>query len=478
MDTPDPDPRDEVPEASPEEELRAAIAHARATGNAVQLALGHARLAAWLSSQGDHDRAVVEADTAIGYVDLLAADGHHEIDRLLRITTPAAPLPNTDDIPIHLLQGETRTLLAECLAAAGRHEEASRAVDKARPFAKGLRRRGMRKRLDAVAAVVASAQVGDPGLAELSTHLRNEQDPTRRRALRLRLAGRLLDDGRAEDALRESLLLVRDADEAQDTIHRAGARQVMGLALEAAGRPAEAVLALREAFDDLLRNGQNQAGADMAEALAQRVAAVESPAEAIGILRRGVSAAESAGDTAAAMRIRTGLGGMLDAAGEPEAARLVFTEVADDAESAGDPLTRADAQHGLAVVLATRFNRSDDDVVEALSLLDSCRDTYRDNGLALLAAGCDHEAGALLGRRGALQAAAARYRSARDTYHATPQELRDDAWHVEEADTVRNLDLLHRLESDPDTLVPTDAFASGGHTMEHSRSIAPGPGQG
>ena len=105
-----------------------------------------------------------------------------------------------------------------------------------------------------------------------------------------------------------------------------------------------------------------------------------------------------------------------------------------------------------------------DDEVEALSLLESCRQTYETLGFRDRVAGCEHETAALLGRLGSLDAAQKRYDSALQLYRDLPEDLRDTgSWPDEIADIERNLAALTRGQtSDP------GLFASGGHAMSHS----------
>jgi hypothetical protein len=108
--------------------------------------------------------------------------------------------------------------------------------------------------------------------------------------------------------------------------------------------------------------------------------------------------------------------------------------------------------------------------VEALSLLDAAASEYAEQGLPERAAECQHEAGALLARRGSYPAALTRYRAALGIYQQVPEVLLgEDPGALE--DCARNISVLEKIESNPDQEVPTGAFASGGHRMQHPTEV-------
>ena len=446
-----------------ERQARANIQAAQQSGDSTALALRHAELGMILTAQELFADAVTEFRTSLGYVELLRADGEQEQQRLLRMTSPAAPPPTATDVDLNRLEAELRVATAEALAAAGQWAEAQAEVERARPQAKGFFRRRLRQRLDRVATTVAAGSSTHAPRPELQRHLANARNPEEARALRLRLANALLDEGRPAEAGREALLLLREADEVGDQPVRAGARQVLGLALEAQGRPEDALPVLTEAFHDLHAQGDTAGLLGMAEALALRLTRAGDYAGAATTLRTAQQSAALRGDAAAELSVRTMLGSVLDAAGDRAEAITVLTEAAERARELGLPGPRSDAQHGLAVVY--EHEATNDDVVEALSLLDEAKAGYREAGHPERVAGCDHEAAALLGRHRSFDAARSRYEQALAAYRDLPEPFTEGIdVEAETADCERNLRWL--AEPGPGE-PPPGAFASGGHTMSH-----------
>ncbi len=442
---------------------RAAIEQARERGEAPRLAVRHAELGMILAAQRRHGAAVGEYQTALGYVDLLRTEGSHEHQRLLRMTSLSSPPPESIDIDLDRLEMELLVALTEAQAASGDLASAQQTLQRARPMTRGLFRRRLRRRLDRVAAVVAAGSTAQTSTGELRQHLARTSDPEQQRALLLRLAGQALDDGDFNAAAHEALLVVKAADDAGDARTRAAARQILGLALEGLGREDEALPILSDAFRDLRNHGDTAGMVGMAEALAHRLLRAGDPAAAATVLRTTEQAAATAGDTDAALSAATMLGVVLDETGDAGEAVRVLAAAAARAEREQLPLRRADALHSGAIALG-RSPRAED-LVEALSLLDEAKRQYQDQHVPDRAAGCDHEAAALLGRHGSYDAAAARYEAALHAYGDLPAALHDaGSWPDEVADCRANLAWLAGDRAS----VPAEAFRSGGHTMTHS----------
>ena len=452
--------------AEAERRIRAAMGKQDSTGS--ELALLHAQLGVILAAQSRHSEAISEYRTAIGYIGLLGADGEHQERYVVRHTSLSSPPPNVDDYNLERLEAEVRVSLVESLATVGDAASAQAEMELARPLTRHFFRRRLRKRLDKVAAGLAADPRG-PGTTDVHTvarQLRQLDDPAQQRALRLRLANGYLDAGDYPAAAREALLLLQAADEAGDALVRAGARQVLGLSLEAQGRPAEALPILSDAFRDLHNHGDAASMIGMAEALAARLLDAGDPAGAATVLRTSAEAAASSGDAAAEVSIRTMLGVALDAGGDRTSAVEALTAAADQAAAQGAVLAQADALHSLAVLLGG--NSTTDDLVEALSLLDEAKRLYAAAGRPERVAGCDHEVAAMLGRHASYDAAATRYRAALQIYQSLPVSQRDaGAWPDEVADCQRNLDWLTG-----DRSAATDSlFSSGGHAMSHPQGV-------
>jgi tetratricopeptide (TPR) repeat protein len=457
------------PWVAAEQRARAAIEAARAQGNPQMLVMQHAQLGMILAARAQFVPAVGEYRKSLELIAMLRLDGQHDEQRLLRMTSLATPPPGITDFDLARMELEIRLAMAEAMAAGGDLAGAREQSVQLRPQARGFLRRGIRQRLDRIdAQVAAGSSVADTGLAELQQHAARATDPAQERALRLRIASRLLDSGDAPAATREALLLVRSADEAGDIHHRAAARQVLGLALEAQGRGADALPILSDAYRDLRAGGDLVGMVGMAEALAARLVTAGDPAAAATVLRTGADAARSRSDREAELSIRTMLGSVLDQHGDRAASLQVFAEAVAAAEEADLRVARADALHGWAVVLGRRPDP--DDLVEALSMLDQAKRLYLDHAHPERAAGCDHESAALLGRVGSYDAALARYHTARSGYLDLPPEQRDaGSWPDEVADCDRNLAWL----SGPRQPMTPDVFRSGGHFMSHPAVLGP-----
>ena len=458
------------------EAAAAALSAAQQSRDSSLLALRHAELGVALIGIRNVGPAVEQLRTALGFVQLLRADGQHEAERLLRLTSLSTPPPTQTDFDLDRFEGEVRVLLVETLIAAGDTLSAAAELRQARAFTKGFFRRRLRTRLDRAESLLSAKGVVQHSAVELTHRVQRASSPGEQRALRLRLSNQLLDERRFDDAVRESLLLVRDADAAADAPTRAAARQVLGLALEGSGRPDDGRAALAEAYRDLQSHGDFAGAAGMAEALAARLQDAGEASAALTVLRTGMAAAERAGDDQTGVRIGIGLGAALDRTGDRRAAVEAMESAATWAERSGQAVAAADARHGAAVVLGAMD--TDDALVDALALLENCRRAYLDYGHPDRAAGCDHEAGALLGRRGSYAAAVSRYRAALDAYLDLPPDERDaGSWPDEVGDCRANLAYLETIGAgrpEAPGVVPLGLFASGGHTMQH-RPAAGGP---
>ena len=449
--------------AEAERRVRAAIEEARGRGESARLPIRHAELGMILAAQMRYPSAVEEYRASLGYIDLLRAEGSHEQDRMLRMTSLATPPPGSLDIDLDRLEVEVLVALVEAYAASGDLERAREGLARARPLTRGLFRRRLRRRLDRVSGMLAAAPSERSDIGEVRRHLARAADPAQERALRLKLASAYLDAGDFDPAVRESLLLVRAADEAGDPIMRAGARQVLGLALEGQGRDDEALPILSDAFRDLRNHGDAAGMIGMAEALAHRLLKSGDSSGAATVLRSTEQAALQSGNDEAALSAATMLGVVLDESGDRRTAVSVLTDVAARAGTHGRDVARADALHSTAVALG--HGTSADDLVEALSLLDEAKRLYAEHGMPQRACGCDHEAAALLGRHRSFDAAAARYRAALGAYELLPPQSRDaGSWPDEVSDCRTNLAWLAGDRGGAED----GLFRSGGHTMTHT----------
>lgn len=429
------------------------------------LALRHAELGMILATQNRYRLAVAEYRSSLGFIQLLQSEGTHEQQRLIRQTSLASPPPGQLDIDLGRLEAEVRVALVESLAAVGSTAEAHDALQRARPLTRGLFRRRLRRRLDRVAAVLAASPGAPTGVDTLRRALSTTNEPAQERALRLRLANLYLDSSEFAAAAREALLLVKSADGVGDRVVRAGARQVLGLALEGLGRTDEALPILGDAFSDLRDHGDTAGMVGMAEALAQRLLHSGDAGAAATVLRTTQRAAAESGDHDAELSVTTMLGVVLDESGDHSAAVDTLTGAADRAVEYGKPLARADALHSTAVALGQ--STSANDLVEALALLEEAKRIYAELDLPDRVAGCDHEAAATLGRHGSYDAASARYLAALTAYRRLPEPLRDTgAWPDEVADCEQNIAWLADTAGPPGT----GLFQSGGHAMTHVRA--------
>lgn len=468
-----------------EHSLEAELADARTRSEAAERE-GSTYVAGWHSARagqallhlGRPAEALGEFERSAGLLALVRAQGVQEIREMLFVTAQyvnsGQALPTLPDLEAWVALGR-----ASCLVALARWAEASEAVDRARPLVKGWGRGQMRKALDAIADEVARGSgTSQEALDALGRRIAaTDTDATARLQARYERAVLLREQGRAPEAMREALTLVRDADAAGDDWVVAGARQVLGAVLIDTGSTAEGVATLALAFDGFAQVGADQAVAGAAPGLAWQYSSMGEHARAAEVLRRGIAAADSmlrSGDGAGIDGVRvnrvdllTSLGSALDACGDREGALSAFESAVSAADAIGDSVRAADARHGEAIV---RLGDGTDAAaaVDALAELDAARAAYEAAGLAERAAGCLHESAALLARLGSYDAAAGRYTAAREAYLAMPEVLRDTgSWPDEVGDCEANLALLAAMASDPTTAVDSGAFRSGGHRMRH-----------
>lgn len=443
-------------------DARARASQAQAQGQSYAVALQRTRAAQALLILGNPDESLAEIDAALSYVAMLRADGEHEQQRLLRMTSMSLPPAGEDLGDLDGLEAWARVGRAAALTSLCRWSDARVAVDEARPWVRGFSRRSLRKQLDAIADDVARADgAGAEALSALDRTLRAPNlAPAERLAARYERAAHLVDEGRYDEAAREALVVIRDADD--DPALTARARQVLGAALAAQGMDEEADATLRAAFDGFRDLGDQHATVAAAPGLAWRLAERGRPREAVDVLDAALAAARALGDRAGECDLLATRGTTYDLAGDDARAIDSFAEAVRLAESLPDPVRAADARHGEAIVRASSTDPHE--AVEALSLLDAASTAYASEGLADRAAECMHEAAALLGRLGSYDAARQRYAAARDAYLSIPQVLRgDDPDALPDCDF--NLRVLDAIAAG--ATAPPDAFGSGGHSMRH-----------
>lgn len=448
-------------------DARAREEAARAQGQSYTVALQRTRAAHALIALGRADEALADLDAALDYAAMLRDDGEHDRQRLLRMTSLSLPPVGEDLGDIDSLEAWARIGRATALARLGRWSDARVAVDEARPWTRGFTRRGMRKQLDALADEIARADgAGPEALGALDRTLRSpEISDADRRIARYERAAHLVDEGSYDEAMREALTVIRDADD--DPALTARARQVLGAALAAQGMDEEADATLRAAFDGFRSLEDHRAAVAAAPGLAWRLAERDRAREAVEVLDEALASARALDDRATEADLLATRGTAYDLLGDSGAATESFGASVRVAERLPDPIRAADARHGEAIV---RLRGSDaHEAVEALSLLDAAGVAYAEAGLAERAAECAHEAAALLGRLGSYDASRQRYLAARDAYLAIPEVLRaDDPDAIPDCEfNLRVLDLVAQGAAPP-----PEAFGSGGHQMRHVRAGA------
>lgn len=449
-----------------------ALAQARADAQAARTQ-GHSFAVALAATQAGHallvlgraDEALADFSEASEFVELLRADGQHEHMRLLSMASLSLAPPGENLGDLDTLEAWVRVGQAGAYEQLGRTTDARAAIEAARPFTRGWRRRDLRKALDTISDRLARADGSGPeALAATQRAVRDTRlSDTDRRDARYEQCVLLVDDGRFDEAIRESLMLLRDSDD--DPGLQARVRQVLGAALAGTGRDADALMTLTQAFEEFAALGEDRAVALAGPGLAERLTVDGQHARAIEVLRQSVSAARilrARGEVDAGLEadLLGALATALDQAGDRSGAVEVFAESVEAAATAGDDVRLADAQHGEAVSRARSGDA--DESVEALALLDAARTRYEQAGMADRAAGCLHESAALLGRLGSFEAARGRYESAAETYDAIPEILAGDTAEAR-GDVDYNLSVLQSIMDGGHA--PDDAFRSGGHQM-------------
>lgn len=444
-------------------ESRALAEHAQAQGRSYSVALQRTRAAQALLVLGRPAEALADLDAALDYLALLRTDGDHERQRLLRMTSASLPPPDEDLGDLDSLEAWARVGRAAALARLGQWANARVAVDLARPCVRGFSRRSLRRQLDAIADEIARSD--GSGTEALGAIDRTLRDPAvsegQRLAARYERAAHLVDEGRYDEAAREALVVIRDADD--DPALTARARQVLGAALAAQGLDDEADATLRAAFEGYRALEDHGAVLAAAPGLAWRLIERDHPQQGVDIIAAALVSARIAQDLACEVDLIAMRGTAYDVMGDSAAATASFEESAAAADRLGDPVRAADARHGEAIVRSRYADPHE--AVEALSLLDAAGAAYAEAGLPERAAECTHEAAALLGRLGSHDAARQRYLAARDAYLAIPEVLRaDDPGALPDCEF--NLRVLDGIASG--STAPPEAFGSGGHRMRHA----------
>ena len=439
--------------------VRAQLAAARSNGDSGAIGIAHLNLAMILGAAGDHATAVQEYEELISYLDLAQRDDEGEVKRWLSIGSLSSPVPDASNIPPAQLQAMARIQRSASLLMLGRRSEAAAELEAAQPACRGFGKGWLRKQWSMVRARMDQATEGVPETQASSGNVASQPSLTEQIAA----ADEMLGNESFAEAARIALRAIDQCGE-EDIGYRAQCRQVLGIALEGLGQPDDAQAVLADAFSDYLQADEPTAAAQIAIPLAWRQAQTGELQQAISLLRQALRFTESAGEPQLRSQLFTDLGSLIDQDGDTKEARKAFEAGLATAEAIPDAELTANAQHGLAIVLAHAGSANRDDEVEALSLLESCRQTYETLGFRDRVAGCEHETAALLGRLGSLDAAQKRYDSALQLYRDLPEELRDTgSWPDEIADIERNLAALTRGQtSDP------GLFASGGHAMSHS----------
>jgi tetratricopeptide (TPR) repeat protein len=455
-----------------EEALAAARANAeaaRAQGSSYAIALAHTQAGHALLGLHRPDEALTDFAEAFEYLQMLRNDGQHEHLRLLSMSSLSLAPPGESLGDLDTLEAWIRVGQAGALAALGRDEEARQAVAEARPWVGGWRRKPLRKALDSISDQLArQAGTGPEALAAAQRVARDAlAPPSERLQARYEQAALLVDEGRYDEAMREALLLLRDCDD--DPALTARVRQVLGATLVGLGREDDALVSLGEAFDGFEALGEQRAVVMAAPGLASRLIDAGQSAQATDVLRRALAAArdmrarrEPDIDDAVEADLLGALATALDDAGDFDAAVTTFAESVAAADLAGDPVRAADARHGEAI--ARLRSGETEEAVDALALLDAARSAYESAGLGERAAGCQHEAAALLARLGSTDAALARYESAKSIYDSIPPIQAHDMTSAR-ADVSANIALLQQVQSVADAQLPEHAFSSGGHRM-------------
>ena len=449
-------------------DARAREADSRGRGESYGVALQRTRAGQALLALGRPDEALRDFDATLDHLSMLRTDGEHERQRLLHLGSLSLPPPSEQLGDLDGLEAWARVGRATALTRMARFSEARVAIDEARPWAKGFTRRPLRKQLDALADEIARTDgAGSEALGAIDRALRDPALPEGdRRVARYERAAHLVEEGQYDEATREALTVIRDADD--DPALTARARQVLGAALAAQGMDDEADATLRAAFDGFRALEDHPAVLSAAPGLAWRLVERGQPESAVGVTDAALLSARAIQDQATEADLLATRGTAFDLAGDAPAAIASFDAAVAVAERIADPVRAADARHGEAIVHARSADAHES--VEALSLLDAASAAYAEADLPERAAECAHEAAALLGRLGSYEASRQRYLAAREAYLAIPEILRaDDPDAIPDCDfNLRVLDAIASGET-----APPDAFGSGGHQMRHAGVGAP-----
>lgn len=448
-------------------DARAREQDARSRGESYSVAMQRTRAAQALVILGRPDEALADLDAALDYLAMLRADGEHERQRLLHLGSLSLPPVGEQLGDLDALEAWARVGRASALTRMGRFPDARVAIDEARPMCKGFSRRQLRKQLDMLADEIARADgAGAEALGALDRSLRDPAMPeSERRAARYERAAHLVEQERYDEAAREALTIIRDADD--DPSLTARARQVLGAALAAQGLDDEADATLRAAFDSFIALDDHPAVLAAAPGLAWRLVERDRPQQAIEVVDAALGSARARGERAAEVDLIATRATAHDLAGDSASAVQSFDAAIRAAEAIPDPVRAADARHGEAIVRGRSADAHE--AVEALSLLDAAAAAYAEAGLPERSAECTHEAAALLGRLGSFDAARQRYLAARAAYLEIPDVLRGD-----DPDAIPDCDFnLRVIDAIADgSSPPPEAFGSGGHQMRHVRAGA------
>ena len=437
------------------------LAAAREAENVGDIAIAQAQLGATYADCDLHEDAIAEFNRLLDYLSVADNDGAQESQRWLRMTSLSAPPPTSSDVSLPRLGLEVRLLQIESLLVLGRRDEARAGLQTTAPMCRGFGKRHYKKRWQEL-----QQRLDNPELRPATSSGRwappQDDAVTPESTLsvpeRLAAADEALDTGDPTVAARAALQIVSDCE--HQPHYRAQARQVLGMALEKMGNGQDSRTVMQSALGDYLLAEKYQDGARLALPLALRLSAAGDNDAAANTLRQALGAPEGSLPIEMRARLTTDLGSLLDQSGSPAEARRAFEAVE---QMRPDQETSADAQHGLAVCLANDPNADNVEKVEALSALSQAKAAYTSLGYLDRAAGCEHEAAALLGRLGSTDAARTRYAAALAAYEAlTPADRAHIDWDQEVRDVRANLQSL-----DTPASAQPGMFRSGGHTMSH-----------
>jgi tetratricopeptide (TPR) repeat protein len=455
-------------------EATAALETARKSERVGSIAIAHARLAQTLATSGLHADAVGEYDELLAYLQLATSDSPQGDRRRAGkgAGSPTAPPSRAQAVDLNRLEVLARLNRVESLLVLGRHDDAQEGLLRAAPMCRGFRRKTFRKKLAQLqnrldrtppATIPEPASGQSPQEPDSTPTAEPEAGHLSAATLaeRLNATDTTLASGDAQTAAREALGIIADCGD--DDQCRAQARQILGMALEALGKPNESLATMRLSFADYLASGDSAQAANLAIPIALRMAANGERSDAIALVTRCLTEANESLSDSVRARLQTIQGRLLDQDDDNAGARRSFEAAS---QIAPDTQTMADAEHGLAVCLENDASGDAEQHVEALTLLDAAKASYSELGSASLVAGCEHEAAALLGRLKSFPAAANRYRKALVGFQKLNPQDGDAPWVAKEiADCQRNLEAIQSQETSDTTL-----FQSGGYSMSHEHS--------